>query len=186
MPARGLLTERQIEALIEATLAHGGRVSYTTNPDGSRSVYELNISYFDALSDPASAEPLGLQRQRFLASQAIMLALRGVPGIYVHSLLGSRSWQEGVERTGRNRTINRQKFERAALEAELADQDSLRWRVFAAYRDLLRARASEPAFHPLPSGARCGWILVNWASSLACGLTCWAARRSAFPQRGCP
>ena len=148
MPARGLLTENQIEALIEATLVHGGRVSYTTNPDGSRSVYELNISYFDALSDPASAEPLDLQRQRFLASQAIMLALRGVPGIYVHSLLGSRSWQEGVERTGRNRTINRQKFQRAALEAELAEAASLRRQVLEGYRSLLQARASEPAFHP--------------------------------------
>jgi len=148
MPARGLLSEGQIQALVDATLAHGGQVSYKTNPDGSRSVYELNISYFDALSDPAAGEPLAVQVQRFVASQAIMLSLAGVPGIYVHSLLGSRSWPEGITRTGRNRSINREKFDRSALERALADPASLRSRVLAAYRHLLQARGSQPAFHP--------------------------------------
>jgi glycosidase len=148
MPARGLLTGSEIQALVDATLAHGGRASYKTNPDGSRSVYELNISYFDALSDPASGEPLAVQVARFVAGQAIMLSLAGVPGIYVHSLLGSRSWQEGVALTGHNRAINRQKLDRASLERELADPGSLRQQVFAAYSRLLRARASDPAFHP--------------------------------------
>lgn len=148
MPARGLLAEDEIQALVDATLAHGGRVSYKTNPDGSRSVYELNISYCDALSDPAANEPLATQVARFIASQAIMLSLTGLPGIYVHSLLGSRSWTEGVLQTGHNRIINRQKLDRAVLERELADPASLRHQVFTAYRHLLRARASDPAFHP--------------------------------------
>jgi glycosidase len=148
MPARGLLTEAEIQSLVDATLAHGGRVSYRTNPDGSRSVYELNISYFDALSDPAAPEPAEIQIARFVASQAIMLSLVGVPGIYIHSLIGSRSWQEGVAQTGHNRTINRQKLDRADLERELADPASLRSRAFVAYRRLLRARASDSAFHP--------------------------------------
>ncbi|MEJ2757265.1 MAG: alpha-amylase family glycosyl hydrolase [Anaerolineales bacterium] len=149
MPARGLLTTAQIQRLVDATLAHGGLASYKTNADGSRSVYELNISYFDALSDPAGDEPLGVQVARFAASQAIMLALAGVPGIYVHSLLGSRSWRAGVAQTGRNRTINRQKFDRSTLERALADPGSLRHQVFAAYHRLLRARTADPAFHPL-------------------------------------
>jgi len=148
MPARGLLSEAEIQALADATLAHGGQVSYKTNPDGGRSVYELNISYFDALSDPAAGEPPAVQAARFTVSQAIMLALAGVPGIYVHSLLGSQSWQTGVDQTGHNRAINRQKFDRATLERELADPASLRHQVFAAYARLLRARAAEAAFHP--------------------------------------
>jgi glycosidase len=148
MPARGLLSDSEVQALVDATLAHGGRASYKTNPDGSRSVYELNISYFDALSDPAGNEPLDVQVARFVVSQAIMLSLAGVPGIYVHSLLGSRSWSESVARTGHNRTINRQKLNRADLERELADPASLRSQVFSAYCRLLRARASDPAFDP--------------------------------------
>jgi sucrose phosphorylase len=148
MPARGLLSEAQIQALVDATLAHGGLVSYKANPDGTKSVYELNISYFDALSNPEAHEPLSIQVRRFCVSQAIMLALAGVPGIYVHSLIGSRSWHEGVAQTGRSRTINREKIDRTTLESDLADPASLRSRVFAAYRRLLDTRAAEPAFHP--------------------------------------
>ena len=148
MPARGLLSEAQIQALVDATLGHGGLVSYKANPDGTKSVYELNISYFDALSDPEAHEPLSIQVRRFCVSQAVMLALAGVPGIYVHSLIGSRSWHEGVAQTGRSRTINREKIDRSALESDLADPASLRSRVFAAYRRLLDTRAAEPAFHP--------------------------------------
>ncbi|OQY22933.1 MAG: sugar phosphorylase [Anaerolineaceae bacterium 4572_32.1] len=148
MPVRGLLSEIEVQALIDTALAHGGKVSYKANADGSRTVYELNISYFDALSDPAAGEPQSVQVKRFIVSQAIMLAMAGLPGIYVHSLLGSRNWREGVAQTGHNRTINRQKFDRASLEAELAAPDSLRHQVFSAYTRLLRARAAEPAFHP--------------------------------------
>jgi glycosidase len=148
MPARGLLSERQIQTLVDATLTHGGRVSYKTNADGSQSVYELNISYFDALSDPNAGEDRAVQVARFVVSQAIMLSLAGLPGIYVHSLLGSQSWQDGVARTGRNRSINRQKFDRARLEEELAEPTSTRRQVLDAYSHLLRIRAAEPAFHP--------------------------------------
>lgn len=148
MPAQGILSAAGIQALVDQTLAHGGHVSHKTNPDGSQSVYELNISYFDALSDPKADEPQATQVARFMVSQAIMLALKGVPGIYVHSLFGSRSWREGVAQTGRLRSINREKFSRAQLEAELADPGSLRHQVFQAYTHMLRQRASHRAFHP--------------------------------------
>ncbi len=147
-PVEGILTPGEIEALVDRTLAHGGYVSYRANPDGTRSVYELNISYFDALSDPKGNEPLDLQARRFLTSQAVMLSLAGVPGIYVHSLFGSRGDPEAVERTGQKRAINRAKFRREALEQELADPASLRHRVFYPYHHLLRVRAAHPAFHP--------------------------------------
>jgi sucrose phosphorylase len=148
-PARGLLPQSEIDALVQQTLAHGGLVSYKHNPDGTQSPYELNINYFDALSDP-KGRPQGssLQVDRFMAAQAIMLSLAGVPGIYFHSLFGSRGWPEGVRQTGRNRTINRQKLDRAVLESELADPGSLRSAVFGRYRRLLAARAASPAFHP--------------------------------------
>ncbi len=133
---------------MDQVIAHGGKVSYRTNLDGSQSVYELNISYFDALSDPAADEPQELQVQRFLASQAMMLALQGVPGIYFHSLFGSRSWPAGVIETGHHRSINRQKLQRNKLEAELSDPDSIRSQVFEVYSHLLRQRAAHPAFHP--------------------------------------
>jgi glucosylglycerate phosphorylase len=148
-PVRDLLSPEAIQALVARVAALGGHVSYRHNADGSQTPYELNINYLDALGDPAATkeEPEWLAR-RFLAAQAIMLALRGVPGIYFHSLFGSRSWQAGVAETGRNRTINRQKLARSRIEAELADHNSLRRLVFFPYVALLRKRAGQAAFHP--------------------------------------
>jgi sucrose phosphorylase len=71
-----------------------------------------------------------------------------VPGIYFHSLFGSRGWRAGVDLTGRNRTINRQKLDLDTVENELRDESSLRHHVFRCYANLLRARSASSAFHP--------------------------------------
>lgn len=147
-PVEGILPSAEVQWLAKRAQAHGGYVSYKTNADGSESPYELNISYFDALSDPQGGEPLSLQVKRFMVSQAVMLALQGIPAIYVHSLFGSRNYLEGVQETGRYRSINREKFERADLEAAMADPDSVPARVYNAYRQLLVVRREHPAFHP--------------------------------------
>jgi glucosylglycerate phosphorylase len=147
-PARGILPDSEIDAIVEKVLRHGGLVSYKHDASGAQIPYELNINYFDALSDPAADEPLETQVDRFMAAQAIMLVLVGVPGIYFHSLFGSRSWQEGVQVTGRNRTINRQKFELTAFEHELNDESSIRRHVFDRFAQLLKARSASRAFHP--------------------------------------
>jgi glycosidase len=147
-PAEGILSHEEITALVERTDAHGGAVLVRTMPDGSTQPYELNISYFDALSDPAADEPLDLQVRRFMVSQAIQLAFMGVPGIYIHSVLGSRSWPEGIQRIGELRAINRERLQVDAVEAELANPTSRRSQVLKAYRHLLSLRIHQKAFHP--------------------------------------
>jgi sucrose phosphorylase len=147
-PARGILSNEEIDLLVDKALEHGGLISFKHNADGSQSPYEMNINYFNALSNPNGDEPLGMQVDRFIAAQAIMLALPGIPGIYFHSLFGSRGWIEGVKQTGRNRTINREKLQFDELQNELADENSLRSNVFTRYCQLLKARSSTPAFHP--------------------------------------
>lgn len=151
-PVRGILHEREIGFLAETVLARGGFVSYKNNSDGSKSPYELNITYFDALCAPSAEEAMPIQISRFLAAQAIMLAMRGMPGIYFHSLFGSRNDRAAAERSGIARRINRQKLELESLRAELANPKSLRSQVFEGYRRLLAARKSTRAFHP--SGAQ--------------------------------
>ena len=150
-PARGLLQESEIQRLIERVQRVGGLVSYKTNPDGSQSAYELNVNYFDALVEPERRDGLALAEARFLVAQAIMLALQGVPGIYVHSLVGSRGWPEGAELSGQKRTINRQKFELGSLRAELLDPQSRRARIYRRMLQWLHARAACPAFDPFGS-----------------------------------
>jgi glycosidase len=147
-PLAGLVPPGGLDALIARARASGGQVSTKTNADGSESPYELNVTYYDLLNPPDSGEPQSLQVARFLASQAIMLALAGIPGIYFHSLLGSRNFSAGVEATGHPRTINREKLSAGAVEAELDNSSSLRHAVFNAYRHLIQTRVAERAFHP--------------------------------------
>ncbi len=150
LPAKGILTDEEIHALVEMTLAHGGQVSYRALPNGGKSVYELNITLYDALNDPARPDP-DLDVARFLASQAIMLALSGVPGIYVHSLFGSRNCHRCVKERGYPRAINREKFALTEVETWLRDASDHRARVFTGYRHLLERRRHSPAFHPTSS-----------------------------------
>jgi sucrose phosphorylase len=149
-PLRGLVPDEAIDDLCAMVTAHGGFVSYKNNADGSRSPYEMNITYFDAITHPdLTAHDPALACQRFMCSQAIMLAVMGVPGIYFHSLFGSRNDLNGVALTGRNRSINREKPSVELLLQELVQEGSIRQRVYTAYMHLLAVRTAEPAFHPL-------------------------------------
>jgi len=150
-PARGILSDSEIDNLIARTVAHGGFISYKHLPDGSKTPYEMNINFFDALSNPARGESLELQISRSLCAHAIQLALIGVPGIYFHSLFGSRSDRAGAEISGIPRRINREKLELERLETELADLPSVRARVFDGFRALLKTRAAHTAFSPAGS-----------------------------------
>jgi glycosidase len=147
-PALGILNPDATQALVSQTLAHGGLISYQQNAYGTQSPYELNINYFDALSNPFGEEPLATQINRFMGAYASMLCLQGLPGIYFHSLFGSHNWPEGVKATHNNRSINREKLKIAELEDELANRNSLRSLIFARFQRLLGQRAKSDAFNP--------------------------------------
>ncbi|MEJ2730305.1 MAG: hypothetical protein P8185_17685 [Deltaproteobacteria bacterium] len=143
-PLEGILDPAELNGLIEIVKANEGQVSYKQNPDGSESPYELNITYVDAiLADTSST-----RTDKFLASQSIQYALPGVPATYIHSLLGSRNWVEGVKQTGMARSINREKLPLEKLISELNEPDSFRARVFFPYLALIRTRKKQSAFHP--------------------------------------
>ncbi|MGE9291857.1 MAG: sugar phosphorylase, partial [Puniceicoccales bacterium] len=139
-PTEGILSEEERAELVQMSYDRGGEMTGKRNSDGSVSPYELNLSYFDAVNDPRSSDPVELQVRKFLLSQAIPMALMGMPGIYIHSLLGSRNDLEGVRNTGRARSINRKQLNLEELYCELDDPASLRSRVFAGYTRLLALR----------------------------------------------
>ena len=146
-PLEGVLSPTEIDRLADRVHRNGGYISNRRRRDGSESPYEFNITYFDALKDPGLAnDPFHIAR--FLASQAVALALPGVPAVYLHSFLGSRNWSAGVQQTGRARAINREKLSADVVAAELADPQSIRARVFQPYRNMIRVRIGQPAFHP--------------------------------------
>ncbi len=149
-PLENIVPNERVLQLADKVRSQGGRVNTRRNPDGSDSPYELNITYVDAVADRSKVDPPDHAR-RFLATQAIMLAMQGVPAVYFHSLVGSPNDIEGMEQSGQNRRINRHKYDRDELEAALADPHSLQRRIFDGYRRLLTERRKHKAFHPAAS-----------------------------------
>jgi len=146
-PLEGIVPEERVAKLAEVVRKHGGRVSTRHIADGDDRPYELNITYLEAVAD-STVVPPALHARRFLATQAIMLSMQGIPAIYFHSLVGSPNDQTGVEESGQNRRINRHKYDRVELEQRLAQPHALQRRVFDGYRRLLQLRIEQPAFHP--------------------------------------
>jgi sucrose phosphorylase len=146
-PAEGLLSDDELQTLIDTMASFGGCVSYRALDDGVNKPYEINIALFDALQGTVEGvDELGIER--FVCAHAIMLGLEGIPGIYLHSLLGTRNDLERLERTGHNRAINRRQWQLEDLEAVLADDQSHHAKVFAEIRQLLSIRQRQSAFHP--------------------------------------
>jgi len=146
-PAEGLLSDEELQGLIATMSEFGGHVSYRALEDGQSRPYEINIALFDALQGTL-AGPDQWNLERFLCAHAIMFGLEGIPGIYVHSLLGTRNDYQRVENAGHYRAINRHQWDFGQLVAELADEQSLHRRVFAGLTGLLAVRRKQAAFHP--------------------------------------
>ncbi|MBN2216109.1 MAG: DUF3459 domain-containing protein, partial [Pirellulales bacterium] len=147
-PLEGIMPAERIGRLVDAIRQRGGTVGTRRGPDGAESPYELNTSFFSAMDEPGAADRATIQTRRFLASQAIMLSLRGMPGVYFHSLVATPNDYTGWQRTGRARSINRRKYAADELRSILSAADAAPARVLAAYRRMLAARIEQPAFHP--------------------------------------
>ena len=146
-PLEGLVPGEEQQVLLQGMKQRGGYVSTRRNPDGSDTPYELNISYFEALGDPSLATD-SLHVPRFLLSQLVPMTLQGIPAVYLHSLTATPNDREGVERTGRTRSINRRKWDQAELDRLLDNPHSPAGQVFPRYLELLRLRRTQPALHP--------------------------------------
>jgi glucosylglycerate phosphorylase len=144
-PARGLLGEEEIDSLVRTAREAGGFVSMKSLPGGGEAPYELNVNFFDALAAGVNEETA---LARFLAAHAIAFSLAGIPGVYFHSLFGSRGDIEGAKASGIPRRINRQKLDLETLETELAQPNSLRMRIFSGLSRLLQVRKSQSVFAP--------------------------------------
>jgi sucrose phosphorylase len=145
-PARGILSEVEIVALVRDLALEGALVSYKNNADGTTSPYEINVTYFDALNQQDDDDDTRLRR--FLLAHAILLSFPGVPAIYIQSILGSRNDNEGVRAAGHNRAINREKYSLREMEQWISGGKPLRQQVYERLSALIQLRTRQPAFHP--------------------------------------
>jgi len=97
--------------------------------------------------DPADPDPDASAVVRGLAAHAILLSVVGVPAVYYHSLFGSGQDEQGMQRSGIARRINRQVLDADLLAAELAESPR-RARMLAGLRHLLSVRRTQPGFSP--------------------------------------
>ncbi len=144
-PLQGILDNKEIKKLVRMMEARGGKVNWKSNSDGTKSPYELNITYYDAMSD-LKDDTLGMRR--FFCSQALALSMQGIPAVYFHSLIGTLNNYEGVKKTNENRTINRRKWNVTELNALIENPETHHSIVFQLYQKLLRKRTDQPAFDP--------------------------------------
>ncbi|MDO6426070.1 sugar phosphorylase [Thalassotalea sp. 1_MG-2023] len=146
-PAEGLLTDQELNVLINTMKQFGGRISWRTSDEGQQKAYEINIALYDALQG-TSAGPDKWGNARFICAHAIMLALEGIPGIYIHSLLATRNDEERLAHTHHNRSINRHRWQYEQLKQRLSDKQSHHQQIFSAMTELIHVRTQQPAFHP--------------------------------------
>jgi len=139
IPSKGILSKQQVQAIIDDCLNKGGKVLNRDAGKGKTKVYEINITYPSAVG--------GIEK--YLASQAIQLALQGIPLIYFNNLIGADNWNKGVEKLGYSRAINRERFDYSSLVNELRDPSSRKHKIYTGYKKLLKARINEPLFSPL-------------------------------------
>ncbi|MDK3078164.1 sugar phosphorylase [Enterobacter hormaechei] len=145
-PLRGILPESEILSLVDKLQREGALVNWKNNPDGTRSPYEINVTYLDALSLRDSSDDERIAR--FILAHAVLLSFPGVPAVYIQSILGSRNDYEGVERLGYNRAINRKKYTAGQVDLELNYKKSIRYQIYSRLSELIAIRRGERAFHP--------------------------------------
>jgi len=143
----GIISQREVDDLLDCMHRFGGYVSMKSNQDGEDSPYEINISLFDAMQGTRRG-PDQWQIQRFLCSQAIMFSLQGIPAVYFNSLTATPNDLHGVEVTGRTRSINRKKWPLDDLKAQLDATHTPNHEVFNALKDMMKIRKTQSGFHP--------------------------------------
>ncbi len=148
MAVKDILSAEEIEMMALKVLEHGGYISYKANGDGSNSPYEFNITWWSAINNEDADEPVDLQVDRYIASRAIALVLIGVPGIYIHGLLGSKNDAELVIEEKQTRSINRKNINADELLKSLESSESTTFMVTLRLIHLIKKRIREKVFHP--------------------------------------
>jgi len=146
-PAEGLLPEDEKQKVIETVKDLGGLVSMRTMPDGSESPYELNTTFYDAMSRTFSG-PDAHHHARFVCSQTIVMSLEGIPAFYIHAMLGTANDHDSVEKRGMNRAINRHRWDYPSLQTALRDPHTVHARALQDVSARLKTRQKQAAFHP--------------------------------------
>jgi len=143
----GIMDDQRIHNLLVESEKRGGLVSHRRLSNGEDQPYELNISWWSAMSHDGS-DSTYFQFERFLLSQVFTLSLKGVPAFYLPSILASPNDIDSFRRTGQRRDLNREKFEANKLLEVLRNFDSPASKNISYLTHIVKVRSRIKAFHP--------------------------------------
>jgi len=143
----GIMEDKRMHNLLVESEKRGGLVSHRRMSNGQDQPYELNISWWSAMSNEAPDNTL-FQFERFLLSQLFTLSLKGVPAIYLPSVLASPNDIDSFRKTGQRRDLNREKFEANQLLDVLKNFDSPASKNISYLTHIVKVRSRLKAFHP--------------------------------------
>ena len=148
MAVKDILPKEDVDFIIKKAQEYGGLVSFKTAEDGTEIPYEINTTWFSALNQEDSGEDIAFQVKRLVASRVIGLVIKGVPGIYLHSLIGTHNDIEAVLKTESKRAINRTVIDERSILETLKDPLSKISRINRELGRLIAIRTRQRAFHP--------------------------------------
>ena len=144
-PAEGLISEKNIKAILRRMKEFGGEVSYR-KVENKNKPYEINIALIDALKGTIDNLD-NFQIERFICAHAIMLSLEGIPAIYVHSFFGTENDYSGMQSTKQKRSINRKRYDLKDLRNKM-NKKTINSTILKKLNSLISIRKKQPAFHP--------------------------------------
>lgn len=145
---KNILKKSDIDFIIQRAKEYGGYISHKTGKAGIKEPYEINTTWYSALNLEGSGEDIAFQVKRFIASRSIALAIQGVPGIYLHGLIGTKNDVEAVRATKSKRAINRTVIDSELLHKTIHDPQSKLYHITNSLRKILEIRTKKRAFHP--------------------------------------
>lgn len=131
----GLMTDEEIDAIIERVINRGGRVKNLYGPDGTKiSYYQVNATFFSAL---------GEDEQTLLLARAIQMFMPGIPQVWYLDLFAGKNNYEAADGGGvaGHKEINRTTLANAEIE------EGLKRPIVLNQLELMRLRNTSPAFN---------------------------------------
>jgi sucrose phosphorylase len=161
----GLLSDDEIQAVIDNILERGGRIKNLYGTDGKKiAYYQVNSTYFSAL---------GEDDQKLLLARAIQLFTPGIPQVWYLDLFAGKNDYAAADRggTGGHKEINR-----TTLSVEDIEK-GLQTPVVGNQLKLLKLRNTHPAFNGTieiipgkPNGLHLSWRNSDHVATLEADL----------------
>ncbi len=130
----GILSDTELDEVIDNILERGGRVKNLFGPDGKKiSYYQVNATFYSAL---------GEDDRKLLLARAIQLFMPGIPQVWYLDLFAGKNDYAAADKggTGGHKEINRTTLTNKDIE------DGLKKPLVSNQLELLRFRNTYPAF----------------------------------------